>query len=88
MGRSRTGRYRRRSASLPRLERAGDNIQVTLLPLCLTDTEFCPAGALPACLAAHSPEYVGKGIPCVLRIGEDRIDIPHGPHRPQFPEAD
>lgn len=68
-----------------RMELLGDNIQVTLLLPSLTDTEFYPAGGLPAGLIAHSPEYVGRVILRALRTGEERIDIPHGPEQPDSP---
>ena len=68
-----------------RLELEGDNIQVTLLLPSVTDTEFYPAGGLPAGMVAQSPEYVGRVILRALRTGEERIDIPHGPEQPEFP---
>jgi short-subunit dehydrogenase len=70
-----------------RLELSGDNIQVTLLLPSVADTEFYPAGGLPTGLVAHSPEYVGRVILRALRTGEERIDIPHGPEQPEFPEV-
>ena len=71
-----------------RMELAGDNIQVTLLLPSLTDTEFHPAGALPAGLVAHSSGYVGRVVLRALRTGEERIDIPHGAEQPEFPTVD
>ncbi|MFG2045574.1 SDR family NAD(P)-dependent oxidoreductase [Dactylosporangium sp. NPDC048998] len=72
-----------------RLELEGDNIQVTLLLPSVTATEFYETGNgnLPAGVVAHSSEYVGRVILRALRTGEERIDIPHGPEQPEFPEA-
>ena len=70
------------------MELADDNIQVTLLLPSVTDTEFYPAGGLPPGMVAHSSEYVGRVVLRALRTGEERIDIPHGPEQPEFPEVD
>lgn len=70
-----------------RMELLDDNIQITLLLPSVTDTEFYPAGGLPAGLVAHSPEYVGRVILRALRTGQERIDIPHGLEQPEFPLA-
>ncbi|MEU1301397.1 SDR family NAD(P)-dependent oxidoreductase [Streptomyces shenzhenensis] len=73
-----------------RLELADDNIQVTLVLPSVTDTEFYQTGSggsLPAGVVAHSSEYVGRVILRALRTGEERIDIPHGPELPDFPDA-
>ncbi|WP_305785975.1 SDR family NAD(P)-dependent oxidoreductase [Symbioplanes lichenis] len=76
-----------------RLELADDNIQVTLLLPSITATEF--GGGMfqdrtvvrPGGLIPHSPEYVARVILRALRTGEPRIDIPHGPEQPDFPDA-
>jgi NADP-dependent 3-hydroxy acid dehydrogenase YdfG len=82
-----------RLSEVARLELADDNIQVTLLLPSITATEFGdgvfqdrtivrPGGLIP-----QSPEYVGRVILRALRTGEERIDIPHGPEQPDFPDA-
>jgi NADP-dependent 3-hydroxy acid dehydrogenase YdfG len=71
-----------------RMELADANIQITLLLPSVTDTEFYPEGGLPPGMVAHSPEYVGRTILRALRTGEERIEIPHGPEQPDFPESD
>ena len=70
-----------------RMELADENIQLSLVLPSVTDTEFYPAGGLPAGLVAHSPEYVARVVLRALRTGEERIDIPHGPEQVDFPEV-
>jgi len=38
-------------------------------------------------MVAHSPDYVARVIRRALRTAEERIDIPHGPEQPHFPET-
>ncbi|WP_306212348.1 SDR family NAD(P)-dependent oxidoreductase [Actinoplanes sp. RD1] len=79
-------------SDVARLELADDNIQVTLLLPSITATEF--GGGMfqdrtvvrPGGLIPHSPEYVARVILRALRTGEPRIDIPHGPEQPAFPD--
>ncbi|GLY15272.1 short-chain dehydrogenase [Kineosporia sp. NBRC 101677] len=70
-----------------RMELADDNVQLSLVLPSVTDTEFYAGGELPAGLVAHSPEYVARVVLRALRTGEERIDIPHGPEQPGFPEV-
>lgn len=69
-----------------RMELADDNIHISLVLPSVTDTEFYPEGGLPPHLVAQSPEYVGRVILRALKTGEERIEIPHGPEQPDFPE--
>jgi NADP-dependent 3-hydroxy acid dehydrogenase YdfG len=81
-------------SEVARLELADDNIQVTLLLPSITATEF--GGGMfsdrtvvrPGGLIPQSPAYVGRVILRALRTGEARIDIPHGPEQPEFPDAE
>ncbi|GAA2471942.1 SDR family NAD(P)-dependent oxidoreductase [Winogradskya humida] len=80
-------------SDVARLELADDNIQVTLLLPSITATEF--GGGMfqdrtvvrPGGLVPQSSEYVGRVILRALRTGEARIDIPHGPEQPDFPDV-
>jgi NADP-dependent 3-hydroxy acid dehydrogenase YdfG len=80
-------------SEVARLELADDNIQVTLLLPSITATEFGGGMfadrtvARPGGMVPHSPEYVGRVILRALRTGEARIDIPHGPEQPDFPDS-
>ncbi|MFI6937073.1 SDR family NAD(P)-dependent oxidoreductase [Streptomyces sp. NPDC050287] len=76
-------------STVARKELAGDGIDVSLVLPSVTATEFGngdlrPGVATPAGLIAHSPEYVAAVILRALRTGEERIDIPHGPERPDI----
>lgn len=81
-------------SEVARMELADDNIQVTALLPSITATEFGDGMfqdrtlVLPGGLTPQSPEYVGRVILRALRTGEARIDIPHGPEQPDFPEAE
>jgi short-subunit dehydrogenase len=78
-------------STVARKELAADGIAVSLVLPSITATEFGGgmfrdgAGPRPG-MVAHSPEYVGRVILRALRTGEERIDIPHGPEQPDFPE--
>jgi NADP-dependent 3-hydroxy acid dehydrogenase YdfG len=80
-------------SDVARLELADDNIQVTLLLPSITATEF--GGGMfqdrtvirPGGMVPQSAEYVGRVVLRALRTGEARIDIPHGPEQPNFPDA-
>lgn len=80
-------------SEVARKELADDGIQVTLLLPSITATEFGdgmfsdrtmvrPGGLIP-----QSPEYVARVVLRALRTGEERIDIPHGPEQPDFPNV-
>jgi short-subunit dehydrogenase len=78
-------------SAVARKELAADGIAVSLVLPSITATEFGGGmfrdGAAPRPgMVAHSPEYVGRVILRALRTGEERIDIPHGPEQPDFPE--
>ncbi|MFD5746087.1 SDR family NAD(P)-dependent oxidoreductase [Streptomyces sp. NPDC127033] len=78
-------------STVARKELADDGIDVSLVLPSVTATEFGGGmfrddGNVPSGLVAHSPEYVGRVILRALRTGEERIDIPHGPEQPEFPE--
>lgn len=78
-------------STVARKELAGDGIPVSLVLPSITATEFGGGmfrdGATPRPgMVVHSPEYVGRVILRALRTGEERIDIPHGPEQPDFPE--
>lgn len=78
-------------STVARKELAADGIAVSLVLPSITATEFGGGmfrdGATPRPgMVAHSPEYVGRVILRALRTGEERIDIPHGPEQPDFPE--
>jgi NAD(P)-dependent dehydrogenase (short-subunit alcohol dehydrogenase family) len=79
-------------STVARKELAGDGIAVSLVLPSITSTEFGGGmfrdGATPRPgMVAHSPEYVGRVILRALRTGEERIDIPHGPEQPDFPDV-
>jgi len=38
-------------------------------------------------MVAHNPGDVARVILRALRRGEERIDIPHGPEQPRFPDV-
>jgi len=70
-----------------RKELAADGIDVTLVLPSITATEFGGGRYRPGIeirpgMVAHSPEYVAGVVLRALRTGEERIDIPHGPERP------
>ncbi|MBV9922874.1 MAG: SDR family oxidoreductase [Pseudonocardia sp.] len=78
-------------SAVARKELAADGIAVSLVLPSITATEFGGGmfrdGTTPRPgMVAHSPEYVGRVILRALRTGEERIDIPHGPEQPDFPE--
>jgi len=76
-----------------RMQLADDDIAVTVVSPAITATEF-NGGAFDrprirvgtATVVPHSPEYVGRVVLRALRTGEARIDIPHGPEQPGFPD--
>ncbi|MBV9792732.1 MAG: SDR family NAD(P)-dependent oxidoreductase [Actinobacteria bacterium] len=75
-----------------REELAPDGIAVSLLLPSITATEFNDSsftlGASPRPgMVAHSPDYVAAVILRLLRTGEGRFDIPHGPEQPGLAEA-
>jgi NAD(P)-dependent dehydrogenase (short-subunit alcohol dehydrogenase family) len=79
-------------STVARKELAADGIDVSLVLPSITATEFGGGmfrnGATPRPgMVVHSPEYVGRVILRALRTGEERIDIPHGPEQPDFPEV-
>jgi NADP-dependent 3-hydroxy acid dehydrogenase YdfG len=80
-------------SEVARLELAGEGIAVSLLLPSITATEFGGGMFLdrtavrPGGMVPHSPEYVGRVVLRALRTGEARIDIPHGPEQPDFPDA-
>ena len=72
-----------------RKELAAEGIGVSLVLPSITATEFgggrYQAGAeVRPGMVAHSAEYVAGVILRALRSGEERIDIPHGPERPDL----
>jgi short-subunit dehydrogenase len=79
-------------SAVARKEFAADGIAVSLVLPSITATEFGwgmfrdSANMRPG-LVAHSPDYGARVILRALRAGEERIDIPHGPEQPQFPEV-
>jgi len=79
-------------STVARKELADDGIVVSLVLPSITATEFGggmfrDSTRLPPGRIAHSPEYVGRVILRALRTGEERIDVPHGPEQPDFPEV-
>jgi NAD(P)-dependent dehydrogenase (short-subunit alcohol dehydrogenase family) len=78
-------------STVARKELAADGIAVSLVLPSITATEFgggmFRGGATPRPgMVVHSPEYVGRVVLRALRTGEERIDIPHGPEQPDFPQ--
>lgn len=74
-----------------RKELAEDGIAVSLILPSITATEFADGifrlGESPRPgMVVHSPEYVGRVVLRALRTGEERIDVPHGPEQPDFPD--
>jgi NADP-dependent 3-hydroxy acid dehydrogenase YdfG len=72
-----------------RKELADDGIAVSLVLPSITATEFGngryqPGVQIRPGMVAHRPEYVAGVILRALRTGEERIDIPHGPERPEL----
>ncbi len=70
-----------------REELAPDGIGVSLLLPSITATEFNDSaftlGVSPRPgMVAHSPDYVAGVVLRLLRTGEGRFDIPHGPEQP------
>lgn len=70
-----------------REELAADGIAVSLLLPSVTATEFGNGifkdGVPPRPgMVVHRPEYVAGVVLRLLRTGEDTVDIPHGPERP------
>ncbi|MGW3651858.1 SDR family NAD(P)-dependent oxidoreductase [Streptomyces sp. NPDC000878] len=79
-------------SAVARQELAADGIDVSLILPSVTATDFGDgifrdSANVPPGLVAHTPEYVARVILRALRTGEERIDIPHGPEQPDFPEA-
>lgn len=77
--------------AVARRELESDGIAVSLVLPSITATEFgngaFRAGQSPRPgMLVHSAEYVGRVILRALRTGEERIDIPHGPERPELTE--
>ena len=70
-----------------RAELAPAGIAVSLVLPSITATEFGArheAGAeVRPGIVVHSPEYVAGFVLRVLRSGEDTVDVPHGPERPE-----
>ncbi|TDC74027.1 SDR family oxidoreductase [Streptomyces hainanensis] len=79
-------------STVARKEFAADGVDVSLVLPSITATEFGDgmfrdgAGPAPG-MVAHRPDYVARVILRALRTGEERIDIPHGPERPDLAEA-
>jgi len=79
-------------STVARKEYAAEGIDVSLVLPSITETDFAgglfrdSANVRPG-MVAHSPDYVARVILRALRTGEERIDIPHGPEQPHFPEA-
>lgn len=78
-------------STVARKELADDGIAVSLVLPSVTGTEFgggmFRTGASPRPgMVVHSPEYAGRVILRALRTGAERIDIPHGPEQPDFPD--
>jgi NAD(P)-dependent dehydrogenase (short-subunit alcohol dehydrogenase family) len=95
-----TGAYAATKAALnvlthaARMQLADDNIRVSVVSPAITATEF--GGSVfnhpeirlgGATVVPHSPTYVACVVLRALRTGEARIDIPHGPEQPDFPDA-
>lgn len=75
-----------------RLELDGTGITVSTASPSITATEFGggryrPGEEVRPGIIAHSPVHVAGVVLRVLRTGEDRIDIPHGPERPELTEV-
>ena len=75
-----------------REELADDGIAVSLLLPSVTATEFGNgifADGVPPRpgMVVHRPEYVAGVVLRLLRTGEDTVDIPHGPERPDILRA-
>jgi NADP-dependent 3-hydroxy acid dehydrogenase YdfG len=79
-------------STVSRAELADEGIVVSVVLPSITATEFGDGMFLdrtvtrPGGMVPHSPEYVGRVILRALRTGEERIDIPHGPEEPDFPD--
>jgi short-subunit dehydrogenase len=76
-------------SAVARKELADEGIVVSLVLPSITATEFGngryqPGVEIQPGMVAHSPEYVAGVILRALRTGEERIDIPHGPERPDL----
>ena len=79
-------------SAVSRAELAAEGIAVSLVLPSITATEFGggryrAGGEVRPGLVAHSPEYVAGVILRAVRTGEERIDIPHGPERPDLTAA-
>lgn len=76
--------------AVSRVELEPDGIAVSLVLPSITATEFAGgrhlSGSPRPGMTAHSAEYVGGVVLRALRTGEERIDIPHGPERPELAE--
>jgi NAD(P)-dependent dehydrogenase (short-subunit alcohol dehydrogenase family) len=75
--------------AVARKELHDDGILVSLVSPSITATElagrqFTPGQELAPGLVVHSAEYVGRVVLRALRTGEERIEIPHGPERPEL----
>jgi short-subunit dehydrogenase len=75
-----------------RKELAPDGIAVSLVLPSITATEFAggryrPGVEIRPGMVPHSPEYVAGVVVRALRSGEERVDIPHGPERPDLASA-
>lgn len=78
-------------STVARKELAVDGIDVSVVLPSVTATEFGGGmfrdnAAVGPGLVPHSPEYVARVILRALRTGEERIDVPHGPEQPGFPD--
>jgi NAD(P)-dependent dehydrogenase (short-subunit alcohol dehydrogenase family) len=76
-------------SAVARKELEPDGIVVSLVLPSITATEFGGGRYQPGVevrpgMVAHGPEYVAGVILRVLRTGEERIDIPHGPEQPEL----
>lgn len=76
-------------SAVSRRELEGDGIAVSLVSPSITATEFAGrdyrAGQeLRPGMIVHSAEYVARVILRVLRSGEGRVEIPHGPEQPEI----
>jgi NAD(P)-dependent dehydrogenase (short-subunit alcohol dehydrogenase family) len=79
-------------SAVARAELADDGIAVSVVLPSITATEFGGGmfrdGAVPRPgMVAHSAAYVGRVVVRALRTGEERIDVPHGPEQPDFPQV-
>ncbi len=76
-------------SAVARKELEKDGIAVSLVLPSITATEFGggryqPRQEIRPGMIAHGPDYVARVILRALRTGEECIDIPHGPERPDI----